>query len=83
MKASTPKPGPKPSDRCPRCGGMMVRLDLHDWAQDRGPMDVAALRCMSCGEIIDPLILAHRQGRAHREDRGGDGGVPHRVVGHG
>jgi len=41
-------------DRCHRCGGLMVpeRVFEHcsyDW------------RCVSCGERIDPVILAHRQ----------------------
>ncbi len=42
------------ADRCHRCGGLMVRekvfeLGSFDW------------RCVSCGERIDPVILAHRQ----------------------
>ncbi|HEX7767584.1 MAG TPA: hypothetical protein VF443_12785, partial [Nitrospira sp.] len=41
-------------DRCHRCGGLMVpelvhELGSYDW------------RCVSCGERIDPMILAHRQ----------------------
>lgn len=44
-------------DRCHRCGGLMVpekvfELSSFDW------------RCVSCGERIDPVILAHRE--AHR-----------------
>lgn len=39
---------------CHRCGGLMVRekvfeLSSFDW------------HCVSCGERIDPVILAHRQ----------------------
>jgi hypothetical protein len=42
------------ADRCHRCGGLMVRekvfeIGSFDW------------RCVSCGERIDPVILAHRQ----------------------
>lgn len=42
------------TDRCHRCGGLMVaervfEIDSVDW------------RCVSCGERIDPVILAHRQ----------------------
>ncbi|MEM4297457.1 MAG: hypothetical protein QW815_03725 [Nitrososphaerota archaeon] len=42
------------TNRCHRCGGLMVQekvieLGLFDW------------RCVSCGERIDPVILAHRQ----------------------
>jgi hypothetical protein len=34
-------------------------LDLHD---DTGKIDFAALRCASCGEVIDPVILKNRKG---------------------
>ena len=42
------------ADRCHRCGGLMVpervfEIGAVDW------------RCVSCGERIDPVILAHRQ----------------------
>jgi len=44
-------------DRCHRCGGLMVQekvfeLGSFDW------------HCVSCGERIDPVVLAHRE--AHR-----------------
>jgi DNA-directed RNA polymerase subunit M/transcription elongation factor TFIIS len=42
------------ADRCHRCGGLMVPEQVFeirsiDW------------HCVSCGERIDPVILAHRQ----------------------
>ena len=42
------------ADRCHRCGGLMVPEQVFeirsiDW------------RCISCGERIDPVILAHRK----------------------
>ena len=42
------------ADRCHRCGGLMVaeqvlEIDSFDW------------RCVSCGERVDPVILAHRK----------------------
>lgn len=42
------------ADGCHRCGGLMVQervfeIGSFDW------------RCVSCGERIDPVILAHRQ----------------------
>lgn len=45
--------------RCLRCGGLMVPEQVFeirsiDW------------RCVSCGERIDPVILAHRQ--VHRPE---------------
>lgn len=41
-------------EHCHRCGGLMVQekvfeLGLFDW------------RCVSCGDRVDPIILAHRQ----------------------
>lgn len=47
-------------NRCHRCGGLMVQekvfeLGSFDW------------RCVSCGERIDPVILAHRD--AHRSSK--------------
>ncbi|MCP9440687.1 MAG: hypothetical protein NNA20_09600 [Nitrospira sp.] len=51
-----PKKTQEPSGitHCHRCGGLMVQekvieLHLFEW------------RCVSCGERIDPVILAHRQ----------------------
>jgi hypothetical protein len=46
--------------RCHRCGGLMVpeqvfELGSVDW------------RCVSCGERIDPVILAHRQKDGQRD----------------
>lgn len=42
------------ADRCHRCGGLMVPEQVFeirsiDW------------HCVSCGERIDPVILAHRK----------------------
>ena len=41
-------------DRCHRCGGFMVEERV---------FEIRALewRCVSCGERIDPVILAHRR----------------------
>ncbi len=41
-------------DGCHRCGGLMVLEHVHEL----GSFD---WRCISCGERIDPVILAHRQ----------------------
>lgn len=45
---------------CHRCGGLMIRekvfeLGSFDW------------RCVSCGDRIDPIILAHRQTHGPRD----------------
>ena len=46
-------------DCCHRCGGLMVA--------ERG-FEVGSVnwRCVSCGERIDPVILAHRRKKAAR-----------------
>ncbi|MGQ0666645.1 MAG: hypothetical protein ACT4O4_06390 [Nitrospiraceae bacterium] len=46
-------------DRCHRCGGLMVPEKVFE----KGSFD---WRCVSCGERIDPVILAHRQGQTDR-----------------
>jgi len=41
-------------DRCHRCGGMMVQEEVFEL----GSFD---WHCVSCGERVDPVILAHRE----------------------
>lgn len=41
-------------DRCHRCGGLMVAEQVFESAS-------FDWRCVSCGERIDPVILAHRK----------------------
>ena len=48
----------------------MVRRDAREWAQAEGPMDIAGLRCLSCGEIFDPSVLGDRHAEPRRDDRG-------------
>jgi len=43
------------TDRCPRCGGLMVA----EWCEDLS--DYCAQRCVQCGEIVDPVILQNRR----------------------
>ena len=45
---------------CPRCQGLFVQefcMDIHDGTGENG---FWALRCLQCGELLDPLILQHR-----------------------
>ena len=47
--------------RCPRCKGLMVDdwfQDLHD---DTGHRYFKGMRCLTCGEVLDPVILHNRQ----------------------
>ena len=48
-------------DCCHRCGGFMVPEPLFEV----GSVD---WRCVSCGERIDPVILAHRKKNVAREE---------------
>lgn len=41
-------------ERCHRCGGLMVSEPVHELAS-------YDWHCVSCGERIDPVILAHRR----------------------
>ena len=42
------------TDRCHRCGGLMVSEQVFE-------IRSIDFRCVSCGERIDAVILAHRQ----------------------
>lgn len=44
----------RPVDCCHRCGGLMVPEQVHELASFEW-------RCVSCGERVDPVILAHRR----------------------
>lgn len=45
---------------CTRCAGLMVRDDLIDMQESSISMWMKGWRCLSCGNIIDPLIQRHR-----------------------
>jgi hypothetical protein len=45
---------------CTRCEGLMVPDDLIDIQESSIPMWMRAWRCVSCGNIVDPLIQRHR-----------------------
>lgn len=48
-------------DSCHRCGGLMV-------PEETGDPLTTGRRCISCGERVDPVILAHRQERRSRRE---------------
>jgi DNA-directed RNA polymerase subunit N (RpoN/RPB10) len=51
--------------RCHRCGSMMVYERFY------GPDEhFSGWRCISCGEIIDQVILENRETRADSQSRG-------------
>ena len=45
---------------CHRCQGLMCPCDLRDWAGGKGEGFWGALRCITCGEIVDQVILSNR-----------------------
>jgi hypothetical protein len=45
---------------CTRCDGFMVSDDLIDMQESSMSMWMKGWRCVSCGNIIDPLIQRHR-----------------------
>ncbi len=45
---------------CMRCGGLMVTEYYMDLQDDTGQIGITGVRCTSCGEVIDPVILRNR-----------------------
>ena len=43
-----------------RCGGVMVLEHYMYLQDDTGQIGMTALRCTSCGEVINPVILQNR-----------------------
>lgn len=48
---------------CPRCHGTMSQEIFEDLHDDTGDIFFAGWRCLICGEVIDPVITAHRERR--------------------
>lgn len=46
---------------CLRCRGLMVHDHCEDFLEVRGPISVGVWRCISCGDIVDPVILKNRE----------------------
>lgn len=46
---------------CGRCRGLLVRDHFFDLLDDSGHLSFKGLRCVSCGNILDPLILKNRR----------------------
>jgi hypothetical protein len=52
------------TQQCDRCGGLLLLTYYQDLHDDTGQIDIWALRCSVCGEVIDPVILKNRQAPA-------------------
>jgi hypothetical protein len=48
--------------KCSRCNGFMVVEDCLDTKGEPGQLWIRALRCVMCGNLIDPIIHRHRDG---------------------
>ncbi len=46
---------------CQRCNGLMVEDHCYDYLEGGKPFNVQTMRCICCGNIVDPLIMQHRQ----------------------
>jgi hypothetical protein len=55
--------------KCTRCYGLMVMDHLLDMQESYVPMWMRGLRCVTCGNIEDPLIHYHRMVQHSRRDR--------------
>ena len=47
--------------KCSRCDGLMVQDDSFDLFDS--PVRTWTWRCVSCGDVVDPVILKYRHGR--------------------
>ena len=45
--------------KCPKCKSLMVSERFCDYEQS-GELCFSGWRCLSCGLILDPIILRHR-----------------------
>lgn len=64
---------------CHRCHGLMCPLELRDWAGGKVQDLSDALRCISCGEIVDQLIINNRTRARERETSSPKGGPRYNV----
>ncbi|CUS32561.1 hypothetical protein [Candidatus Nitrospira nitrificans] len=46
--------------RCSRCTGLMVAEESFDSSAGGTQAGSLARRCVQCGEVVDPVILANR-----------------------
>ncbi|MDH4229083.1 MAG: hypothetical protein OEW11_04945 [Nitrospirota bacterium] len=49
--------------QCPRCTHAMISDSFTDLLDDSGVLGITAWRCLTCGEVVDPVILANRTNR--------------------
>jgi hypothetical protein len=52
------------SIRCSRCKGLMVPVRLEETAGATSGSVLTGMRCLQCGEVLDPVIEANRKSKA-------------------
>jgi hypothetical protein len=45
---------------CGRCGGLMIAIEMNQLTLEREWGDPVGRRCVLCGDILDSVILKHR-----------------------
>lgn len=46
--------------KCARCSGSMV-YENYDGIEDQYAWGYKAFKCLHCGDVVDPIILANRR----------------------
>ncbi|HUJ79415.1 MAG TPA: hypothetical protein VLY45_03755 [Nitrospiria bacterium] len=46
---------------CPRCKGVMALERFCDLYDETGELCFMGWRCITCGEVVDPVIVRNRQ----------------------
>ena len=49
--------------KCPRCKWIMIQDLFEDLMDDTGSLHFQGWRCITCGEILDPVIATNRESR--------------------
>ena len=61
--------------KCTRCHGLMVADDFLDMHESYLSMWMRGLRCISCGNIVDPLINHNRMSQQSTAAKGFQTGI--------
>ena len=62
VKRRSPRPRAQANQpSCPRCGGLMSAERFSDFRDQTGQFHFSGWRCLACGEVLDPVILANRR----------------------
>jgi len=54
---------------CEKCTGKMVYERFYDYLDEMGKYSFGGCRCLYCGNIVDPIILANRRNKIPLKSR--------------